>query len=153
MIELTPAMILVSKAARFAQEAHKDQQYGNHPYRFHLKQVADFARQRNEGTDVCTTLEIVSWLHDTLEDTKVTYKQIHDEFGLCVASCVQDLTKKEGQSYEDYMNLCLKSALVREVKICDTMSNLTNSIASNREKGIIKYSRQLHILVKGEYYE
>jgi hypothetical protein len=51
------------------------------------------------------------------------------------------------------MTMILLSDIAREVKICDTMANLTNSMASNREKGIMKYSRQLHILVKGEYYE
>lgn len=153
MIELTPAMTMILKAARFANEAHKDQMYGNHPYRFHLKQVADYARKRNEGKDICTTLEIVAWLHDTLEDTKVSYAQIEREFGLCVALAVDALTKKEGQSYEEYMNLILQSNVAREVKTCDTMANLTNSMAGNIEKNILKYSRQLHILVKGEYYE
>lgn len=143
---------LINKAANFAENAHKGQRYGDHDYTYHLSQVAEFARKRTEGMDIQTTVIIVAWLHDVLEDTDVTYEELEREFGHCVALACQDLNK-EGKSYEEYMTNILKSFVAREVKTCDTMANLTNSMAENREKSILKYSRQLYILVKGEYYE
>lgn len=149
MIELTPAVILISKAKHFAIEAHGNQKYGDYPYSHHLEQVVANVKMRNQGSDMLTTLIAVAWLHDTMEDCGVSHKQLLDEFGLCIADSVQYLTKTEELSYEDYMVGCCESSVAREVKICDTLANLNESFRTNRVKGMNKYPKQLAILTDG----
>lgn len=149
MIELTPDVILMAKAKRFALEAHGDQMYGDKPYSYHLEQVVDNVKIRKADDPLLSTYVAVAWLHDTMEDCGITFKQIQDEFGLAVADSVQRLTKTKEMAYEHYLAGCIMSAVAREVKICDTMANLQESFRNNREKGMLKYPKQLAILTAG----
>jgi (p)ppGpp synthase/HD superfamily hydrolase len=149
MIELTPAVILMAKAKRFALEAHKDQKYGDKPYSYHLEQVVENVKLRMKDDPLLSTYVAVAWLHDTMEDCGVTFKQIEDEFGLAIADAVKRLTKTRENTYEHYLAGCIVSAVAREVKICDTMANLNESFRNNREKGMLKYPKQLAILTAG----
>lgn len=149
MIELTPAVILMAKAKRFALEAHKDQKYGEKPYSYHLEQVVENVKLRMKDDPLLSTYVAVAWLHDTMEDCGITFKQIEDEFGLAIADAVQRLTKTKEMEYEHYLAGCIVSAIAREVKICDTMANLLESFRNNREKGMLKYPKQLAILTAG----
>lgn len=151
MIELTPTVILEAKAKRFALKAHGDQKYGDHPYAYHLGQVVENVRLRMKDDPMLSIYLAVAWLHDTLEDTNVTFKELHDEFGLCVAAAVLALTKVDELSYEQYMVNCCENAIAREVKTCDTMANLNESFRSLRKKGMYKYPTQLAILVAGTW--
>ncbi|UGL62630.1 hypothetical protein [Pseudomonas phage REC1] len=159
MIELTPEVILMSKAKRFALQAHGDQKYAGHPYSYHLEQVVANVMIRKKDDPLLSTYVAVAWLHDTMEDCGVTFKQIQDEFGLAIADSVQRLTKTKEMQYEHYLAGCIVSAVAREVKICDTMANLAQSFQScgsanpaeraKGEKGMKKYPKQLQILVAG----
>lgn len=154
MIELTPERLLVMKAKRFAEKAHLGQEYGDKAYTYHLQGVVSFVETRMKGDPMLSTYMAAAWLHDVLEDTTVTYKDLVDEFGLCIAEVVQYLTKVEGEEYEEYMRKVLKSAIAREIKICDTMFNLMESSFRDRSpKREAKYARQLDILVQGVWYE
>lgn len=153
MIELTPARILTSKAKRFALERHDDQKYGDQPYGYHLQGVVRLVETRMKDDPLLSTYVAAAWLHDTLEDTTTTYEDLVKEFGVCIAEVVQYLTKVKGESYEAYMRKVLLSTIAREIKICDTLFNLTESFKDGNLKGIQKYPRQLDILVQGEYYE
>lgn len=140
---------LETRAMKFAIEAHGDQMYGDHPYSYHLSQVVDNVMIRKFGDPMLSTYVAVAWLHDTMEDCGVTFKQIQDEFGLAIADSVQRLTKTKEMEYEHYLAGCIVSAVAREVKICDTMANLLESFRNNREKGMLKYPKQLAILTAG----
>lgn len=153
MIELTPALILENKAKRFAVERHGDQMYGDKPYKYHLEGVVRLVKLRNHDHPMLSTLVAAAWLHDVLEDTTTTYKELVDTFGVCITEVVRYLTKIKGESYREYMTKVLISALAREIKICDTFFNLMKSFESLNHKGIQKYPRQLDILVEGVYYE
>lgn len=151
MIELTPAVILMAKAKRFALQAHGDQMYGDHPYSYHLEQVVANVNIRKKDDPLLSTYVAVAWLHDTMEDCGITFKQIQDEFGLCIADAVKRLTKTKGMDYNHYLAACCLSTIACEVKICDTMANLQESFRNNRSKGMAKYPKQLAILVEGAW--
>lgn len=153
MIELTPERILVRKAERFAADKHKGQKYGEKPYLYHLEGVVRNVIQRNKEDPLLSTLVAIAWLHDVVEDCGVTVQELEKEFGLCIALSVEALSKTKGQDYKEYMLQCCKSALAREVKICDTMFNLESSFNSRNEKGMKKYPTQLAILVEGYWKE
>lgn len=137
------------RAIEFALNAHGDQKYGEHPYCYHLGQVVANVKVRKADDPLLSTYVAVAWLHDTMEDCEVTFKQIQDEFGLTIAECVKRLTKTKEMSYEHYLAGCIMSDIAREVKICDTMANLQESFRNNREKGMKKYPKQLAILTAG----
>lgn len=140
---------LETRAMKFAIEAHGDQMYGDHPYSYHLSQVVDNVLIRKFGDPLLSTYVAVAWLHDTMEDCGITFKQLEDEFGLCIAEAVKRLTKIKGMEYEHYLAGCIMSDIAREVKICDTMANLQESFRNNRLKGMKKYPKQLAILTAG----
>lgn len=159
MIELTPDVVLIAKAKNYALKAHGDQKYAGMPYSYHLEQVVANVMVRMKGDPLLHIYVVVAWLHDVMEDCGITFKQIQDEFGLCIAEAVQRLTKTKGLSYEHYLAGCIVSAIAREVKICDTMANLAQSFQSSGssnpaerakgQKGMNKYPKQLAILVAG----
>lgn len=151
MIELTPERMLMMKAKRFAEKAHLGQKYGEQPYTYHLEGVVSLVTARMKADPMLSTYVAVAWLHDTLEDTTATFKQIHDEFGLAIATAVLALTKVEELSYERYMVGCCENSLAREVKICDTLFNLNESFKGSYVKGMNKYPKQLAILVAGSW--
>ena len=140
---------LETRAMKFAIEAHGDQMYGDHPYSYHLSQVVDNVMIRKFGDPMLSTYVAVAWLHDTMEDCGVTFKELQDEFGLAVADSVKRLTKTKDMDYNNYLAGCIVSAVAREVKICDTMANLLESFRNNRQKGMLKYPKQLAILTAG----
>lgn len=154
MIELTPTVILEAKAKRFAIKAHGDQKYGDqkygdHPYAYHLGHVVENVRMRMKDDPLLSTYLAVAWLHDVMEDCGVLYAQIEREFGIAIAYAVQCLTKTKDESYQRYIQSCIDCAVAREVKICDTMANLTESFKSGNAKGLAKYPKQLHMLIEG----
>lgn len=147
MIELTPEVILEAKAKRFAVGAHGAQQYGDKPYSYHLEQVVANVKLRMKGSPDLSVYVAVAWLHDVLEDTEVTFQELVDEFGLGIAFAVSDLTKD--CDYLEYIQRCIRYSVAREVKICDTMANLTESFKSGNARGLSKYPKQLHMLIEG----
>jgi (p)ppGpp synthase/HD superfamily hydrolase len=153
MIELTPARLLERKAENYAIKKHALQMYGEKPYSYHLKAVVGMVKTRMKGDPMLSTYVAVAWLHDVLEDTPTTFEELEREFGLAIAYSVLKLTKVEDVGYEFYMQDIIDHAIARQVKICDTMSNLLESFMTGNKKGMDKYPRQLDILVQGAYYE
>lgn len=138
-----------AEAYFFAKEKHQGQLYGDLPYTFHLHSVAHLVGLMYKGNPLIETLLSIAYLHDVMEDCGVTYEELAQKFGVCIAESVKAITKVEGESYEEYMAKVIASDLARKVKVCDTMSNLHNSFISGREKGMAKYPTQLAILHKG----
>jgi len=80
----------LSKAYTFALKAHKNQKRDSgDPYLMHPVAVADILTElKLDSATIATGL-----LHDTLEDTKTTYKIVQKEFGKEVADVVDGVTK------------------------------------------------------------
>jgi len=150
MIELTPEVILINKAKRFATERHAGQMYGNEKYTYHLEQVVANVATRMKGDPLLSTYIAAAWLHDVMEDCGVKYDEIKELFGSTVANAVYRLTRTDDLSYNEYLVQCIEFHVSREVKICDTMANLTESFKSGNAKGLAKYPKQLDMLLKGE---
>ena len=83
---------LVQRAQIFSTKAHGEigqvRKYTDEPYIVHPASVA--ARVMTVSND--EHLIAAAWLHDTVEDTKVTMKDIRAEFGETVAGLVESLT-------------------------------------------------------------
>jgi (p)ppGpp synthase/HD superfamily hydrolase len=87
-------------------------------------------------------------LHDILEDTDCTEDILIQEVGKDVTKFVVALTKREGEAYEDYIHRVREFHYSKEVKIHDTLCNLTESIKSDSAYRVKKYANQLKVLVE-----
>jgi len=122
----------LSKAYNFALKAHANQQrISGDPYLIHPVAVAKILTDlKLDSATIATGL-----LHDTIEDTKATYKTVKDEFGKEVADLVEGVTKisaledkaKKNSKAENFRKLILatsKDIRVLLVKIADRLHNM-----------------------------
>ena len=133
----------LSKAYSFALRAHKNQKRdAGEPYIVHPVAVANILTDLKLDTATITT----GLLHDTIEDTKATYKTVKQEFGKEVADLVEGVTKisqlegkaKTHSKAENFRKLILatsKDIRVLLVKLADRLHNMrTINSASDTEK-------------------
>lgn len=143
---------LVERAKAFALKAHGEQQHGSVPISQHLEAVAGKAEEEVfkyfdavKNKDTIETILAAAWLHDTLEDTTVTYGEIHKEFGTNVAEVVYDVTDGSGKNrLERHLNTYYRT---REnypaifVKMCDRWHNQKRS-TEKAERFMEMYHRE-----------
>jgi (p)ppGpp synthase/HD superfamily hydrolase len=122
----------ITKAWFFASRVHKEQKYPGEqlPYVTHIGNVM------LEVMGVASTLEnaelaiCCAILHDTIEDTEVTYDDIEKEFGEAVANGVMALTKNETlgtkreQMIDSLERIKKQPKEVWVVKMADRVANL-----------------------------
>lgn len=66
----------------------------------------------------------VAMLHDVVEDTDVTFKEIYEKFGEEVWNAVHALTRRDGETYAEFIERCKLNPVARRVKIADIRDNL-----------------------------
>ena len=83
-------MTVVNKALAYATDAHKGQvrKYTGEPYIVHPIEVMETVRRVMDDPEV----QAAALLHDVVEDTPVSIRDIEDVFGPRVAALVSDLT-------------------------------------------------------------
>jgi len=133
-------------AYALAEKWHAGQMYGDHPYMYHLNAVVDSIKRK--WGDGNRALLAVAVLHDILEDTDLTEEELISAVGKDITKCVVALTKKEGEAYDAYIYRVKEYHYSKEVKIHDTLCNLTESIMADSAYRVKKYSNQLQLLVK-----
>ena len=144
----------LSKAYAFAVKAHKNQKRdAGEPYIIHPVAVAAILTELKLDSATITT----GLLHDTIEDTKATYKTVEKEFGKEVADLVDGVTKisqLEGKvtsnsKAENFRKLILatsKDIRVLLVKLADRLHNMRtlNSVPnSEKRKRIAKETMEI----------
>lgn len=133
-------MSKIIEAARFASAAHKGQlrDVTGDPYERHLGRVAarvSLFTVEEYGLDADEDLVASAWLHDSREDTPVTYAALLDRFGQRVADTVEGLTnqftskarpdmKRAARKDAEFKRLALEPTRVRAIKLVDRMDNL-----------------------------
>ena len=130
----------LEKALLFSINKHDGQiRSGNQkPYIFHPISVANILFTIKESRNIFM-LAICALLHDTVEDTDTTLKEISDLFGPTVASIVDELTsdKEEisrtgkAKYLTEKMNRMSSYALC--IKLCDRLDNLRDSASMNEK--------------------
>jgi len=122
----------ITKAWFFASRVHKEQKYPGEqlPYVTHLGNVmlevmGVASTLGNAELALCCAI-----LHDTIEDTEVTYSDVRDEFGKAVANGVMALTKNETlgtkreQMIDSLERIIEQPKEVWVVKMADRVANL-----------------------------
>lgn len=114
--------MLEKLAEQYATRYHEGQYRKEtiEPYVVHPRRVVELLKVY--GVHDKETLA-TAWLHDTLEDTKLTYGQIKKVFGERVAQGVHFLTRDIDRDV--YKQRLLKAPQdVQLVKLCDTLDNI-----------------------------
>ena len=135
-------MKFAKEALAFAVEAHKGQKdKGKKPYIYHPIYVAEHV----EG-DIAKS---VAYLHDVVEDTKYTLEDLRNAgFSDEIVDAVDVLTKREGMSYEKYIEKVAKNPLATTVKLADLEHNSQISRIENPTKKDLKRCEMYHEMIE-----
>lgn len=131
---------LLEKAEAMAKKAHEGQVDKNgEAYFNHVKRVA-------EGVSF-TEEKIIAYLHDTLEDTSLTEKDLAEVFPTFIVETVKTLSRdKDLESYEDFIKrVCLEDLAV-PIKISDLKDNLRRTMKNPEERLKKRYEWALDFL-------
>jgi (p)ppGpp synthase/HD superfamily hydrolase len=111
-------MTLLEKAIAIAVEAHRGQKDKNGAaYILHPLSVM----HRVEGE----AAKIVAVLHDVVEDTPWTFEKLKSEgFTNEILQALEGVTKREGESYEDFVKRAAGNPVARRVKLADLEDNM-----------------------------
>ena len=140
----------LNKAYNFAMDAHHNQKRDEGvPYIIHPLAVANILTELKLDSATITT----GLLHDTIEDTNVTYDTVKKEFGEEVANLVEGVTKisaledraSNDSKAENFRKLILatsKDIRVLLVKLADRLHNMrTIQFVKDKDKTIQKSKR------------
>ena len=136
---------LTRKAMIIAYEAHKNQvDKSGVPYIYHPIHVAEQMDTENE----C----IIALLHDVVEDTNVTFKQLEEVFSKEIINILKLLTRKGNIEYDEYIKRIKNNSIACKVKIADLTHNLDKTrldfVTEVDVKRNEKYKKALQILCK-----
>ena len=138
---------LVLKAVKFAVKKHKGAvRDDGTPYVTHPLQVAEYVRQFKESKNA-SMLYMAALLHDTLEDTYTSYRELCETFSEEVASIVMELSTAKfaplwissgdggkaeylAKKMEHMTNYALY------IKLCDRLHNVSTLKGCAKEKQI-----------------
>lgn len=127
----------VESALEYATKMHKGQyRHDGTEYIAHPIRVANYVKEYKTSSHL-EDLYIAALLHDVLEDTKATYYDIINLFGIQVASLVLELTNDEDLLKElgktKYLELKMKnmSSWALTIKLCDRLDNTCDLICSD----------------------
>ena len=149
------------KTIDFAAQKHGNQKMPNGlPYIVHLSNVAMevfMVHKQKQDFDLELAIQL-ALLHDIMEDTSLSFKELKDHFGNIVAEGVLALTKNDKLDKKDQMDDSLYRILdlskeVAIVKLCDRITNLQNPPIKWDNTKIKKYylqAIQITETLKGE---
>ncbi len=109
---------MLEKAIRIATKAHEGQKdKAGQPYILHLIRVMMKGRTVEE--------QICGVLHDLIEDTDWTADDLRKEgFSESVIDTILSVTKKNGESYDNFIDRVMKNKIAIQVKINDLEDNM-----------------------------
>jgi (p)ppGpp synthase/HD superfamily hydrolase len=110
-------MSTLEKAIAISARAHEGQtDKGGSPYILHPLKVMLRLAHHDE--------RIVAVLHDVVEDTRVTLADLRNEgFSEAILAAIDSLTKREGETYQAFIERAGRDPLARRVKLADLAEN------------------------------
>ena len=140
-----------SKIIGFAIEAHNktNHLYDGKPYSLHLAMVSMYAMKYIDFLPSKEARENVlnaCWLHDTIEDCRLTYNDILKVAGEDVANIVYAVSNEKGKNRKERANDLYyfgirSTAWATYVKFCDRLANVKYSKDTN-SKMISVYQKE-----------
>lgn len=111
---------IVEIAKQIATEGHKGQKrWDGRDYITHPEAVAKLVNTPE--------LKIVAWLHDIIEDTNITAKDLLNKgIPKNLVEMVEAISKHKGEDYFNFIMRCQYYPITRKVKIADLTHNLSD---------------------------
>lgn len=139
---------MTARAMRIAYAAHHGQvDKSGIPYILHPVHLAE---QMEDEVSCCVAL-----LHDTVEDTPITFSDLEKEFPPEVMNALKLLTHEENVPYYDYVRKIKSNRVAMKVKLADIAHNsdqsrLADSGMSEERKAYFrdKYAKAKAILLE-----
>ena len=104
------------KAMKIAYNAHNGQvDKSGVPYIYHPIHLAE----QMQTEDEC----IVALLHDTVEDTEVTFEDLEKEFSNVIIEAIKLLTHDKSVEYMEYIKQIKENPIAKNVKLADLRHN------------------------------
>lgn len=135
----------LGKAIEIAAKAHEGQsRWGGEPYIMHPLRV--MMKFKNEDE------RIVAILHDVIEDTNITAKDLREIFPDYIVTAIEAVSHIKGESYEDFIRRASQNPLAARIKIEDIRDNSSledyGDVLEERDiKRIVKYAKALVFLM------
>lgn len=124
----------IDEAIALAVEAHRGQvDKAGEPYILHPLRVMLACKGEAK--------RIAAVLHDTVEDSGLEISLIRHRFGAEVADAVDCLSRRDGETYTDFIERCRSNPIARSVKLADLADNMDLS-RLGREPTITDAQRQ-----------
>lgn len=101
----------IATTAHFGQKDKAGQDYILHPIT-----VASFMSTDEE--------KAVAYLYDVVEDTNISLEDLRKIFSSNIVEALDAITKRENETYEDYLNRVSMNKIARKVKISDMLHNI-----------------------------
>jgi len=136
---------MLDKAIMLASYYHYGQKdKGDNPYILHP--LAVMTRMKTEDE------KIVAVLHDIVEDTEVTFRGLKENgFQGHIIGAVDSLTRREDETYKEFIERASKNELARKVKIADIRENMDiTRIPNPTENDISRLTRYKRALKRLE---
>lgn len=153
---------LAKKAEFYAKNCHRsaNQQYGEHPYEYHLQMVVDNARRwshllSEEDRDLA---EAGAWVHDVIEDARQTFNDVKAAVHPAVAEIAYALTQEKGRNRAErespkyFQGIREAGPVAVFVKLCDRAANTSHSIATGHGMAK-KYTKDMPAFLQSLYSE
>lgn len=118
----------LEKAILIAATAHQGQvDKAGAPYILHPLRVMFSCKTQEE--------QICGVLHDVIEDTYMTLDDLRKEgFSETIINAIDALTKRSGETYEEFINRILLSPIACQVKLADLRDNMDLTRLSQANK-------------------
>ena len=138
-------MTLLEKAISIALEAHCGQKDGDgSPYILHpLRMMA----RVETGTQ-----KIVAILHDVVENTDWTFKDLEQKgFSKKVLKSLDCLTRRRGESYKKFVKRAASDPVAKRVKLADLLDNMDvrrlEKVTPKNARRLSKYNQAWRFLI------
>lgn len=138
----------ISKAAAFCVAAHsaigQKRLYSGLDYWTHPFAVASILREHFPDD---TDLIVAGYLHDVVEDTKITLELVHAEFGFEVGELVYWVTNLSDDAESDnILRLSKASVKAQNLKIADIVHNCQDLRAMNPQYADKYFAKKRNVL-------
>lgn len=141
----------VTEALMLATEAHKGQLYNGVPYIQHPIRVSEILLRQGYTEDKYL---IVAYLHDVVEDTNVSLREIEERFGDEIADAVEAISRIKTNDYKEsedsYLLRVVSNKVASIVKFADMLDNLTMTghveCPEHKQKLWAKYTHAINVI-------
>ena len=151
---VTRALLATTWPRNQCVEHHRNtnHKYGTFDYAVHLWMVQDYAKSILQMSNIQVHLTdqamqdilVACCAHDLIEDCRLTYNDVKEQFGKTVADITYALTNEKGKTRaeranEKYYKEMVKVPFAVFVKLCDRAANVTFAIRESKSDMWMKY--------------